>query len=393
MGRQTKKEQERCAAIEELSIIKRDNPLYTQLETSAKHNGLEKHKPYSFVFECKVRSDFKILRDKYMYECSLWDPYSKLNDGNIHLGNIEDRAEENIIEDFKKLDKIDKKSFLYLFLIHTNILYPNINTPQGLSNFTDPYYIKNIIGLDILEQWLGKDRAEELNNSNLDQIIDKLSSEEKDKLLKCLEEYQNTAEPIRPFYTYVYDQHKNNIATNGIYSRSLFVELDLSKPTLEIVEYVKKLKKDFVADQDKFRNVYDLLGGDIEKKFEIDLQKSNLYTVKHFKPLDGKLADILFIYDCNRVGLTHRYMRDEIDRYWNNVKNLKSDHLTEKTLLKYLDFSKDQIDNKKYEAYLSGGERNSNKQNNNEIFYEENDFEEIDLDIDFEDVEDYLDNH
>ncbi len=392
MGRQTKKEQERCAGIEKLSIIKRDNPLYTQFEASAKHNGLEKHKPYSFVFECKIRASFESLHDKYMYECSLRDPYSKLNNGDIHLGNMEDMAEENIVKDFKKLDKIDKKSFLYLFLIHTNILYPNTNTPQGLSNFTDPYYIKNIIGLDVLEQWLGKDRAEELNSSNLDQIIDKLSSEEKDRLLKCLEVYQSTAEPIRPFYTYIYDQHKNNIATNGIYSRSLFVDLDLSKPTSEIVDYVKMLKKDFDENQDKFRNVYDLLRGDIEKKFEIDLQKSHLYTIKHYKPLGGKLADILFIYDCNRVGLTHRYMRDEIDRYWNRIKELKNDNLTEKTLLKYLDFSKDQIDNKKYEEFLSGGERSLNKKNNNEIIYEESDFEEVDLDIDFEDVEDYLDN-
>ena len=279
MGRQTKKEQERCAAIEELSIIKRDNSIYTQFETSAKHNGLDKHKPYSFAYECKVRSNYDLYLDNYNYECSLWDPYSKLNDGNIHLGNIEDMAEKNIVEDFKKLDKIDKKSFLYLYLIHRNILYTNINTPQGLSNFRDPYYIKNIIGLDVLEQWLGKDRAEELNSSNLDQIVDKLSSEEKDRLLKCLEMYQSTVEPIRPFYTHIYDQHKNNIATNGIYSRSLFVELDLSKPILEIVDYVKMLKKDFDNNQDKFRNVYDLLGGEIEKKFEIDLQKSHLYTI------------------------------------------------------------------------------------------------------------------
>ena len=361
MARKTKKEQERCAAIEELSIIRRDNSIYTQFETSAKHNGLDKHKPYSFTYECKIRSNYDIYYDKYIYECSLWDPYSKLNDGNIHLGNIEDIAEKNIVEDFKKLDKIDKKSFLYLFLIHSNILYPNINTPQGLSSFTDPYYIKNIIGLDVLEQWLGKDRAEELSNSNLDQIIDKLSSEEKDRLLKCLEVYQSTAEPTRPFYTYIYDQHKNNIATKSLYSRSLFVELDLSKPTLEIVDYVKMLKKDFDNNQDKFRNVYDLLGGDIEKKFEIDLQKSDFYTIKHFKPLEGKLADMLFIYDCNRVGLTHRYMRDEIDRYWNDVRDLKKDEFTEKTLIKYLDFSKDQIDNKMYEAYLSGGERSLNK--------------------------------
>jgi hypothetical protein len=172
---------------------------------------------------------------------------------------------------------------------------------------------------------------------------------------------------LRDRYNRFIDQNKNSaimsianmpIITNNRTSvsyqnKSALVEIDFTKPLEEIEAIVRNIKNDFDKNHDTIQTTEEFLG--IAEKQEVHLStlKDEIYKKPSHKPLYGRLVDALFIYDCNRAGLTKAYTLNEINGYW-YAKNLFTETMSNPTIKNYLEFAKRQIDNGLYKNFISG---------------------------------------
>lgn len=150
--------------------------------------------------------------------------------------------------------------------------------------------------------------------------------------------------------------------------KSALVNIDFTKPIEEIIAFVSKIKNDFDNDPTTIQHLDELL--DIKPKREVytcNFTECDIYKHKNPKPLEGRLADVLFIYDCHRLGLTKEYTLSEINRYWNDVKNLFKDKMSDNTYREYLSFANKQIDEKGYKDFLAGTKDHINPLNTKPI--------------------------
>lgn len=138
-------------------------------------------------------------------------------------------------------------------------------------------------------------------------------------------------------------------------NKSAYVRIDFTKPLDEIVSIVTKIKNDFENNHNIIQTLGEYLDIEEEKEvYKCDLVNCDIYTEKNPKPIEGRLIDALFIYDCKKFGLTNEYALNEINRYWNDVQNLFTEKMQENTRIKYLAFMTDLIDNQKFESFMTG---------------------------------------
>lgn len=126
---------------------------------------------------------------------------------------------------------------------------------------------------------------------------------------------------------------------------SHFVEIDFSKPIEEIEHFIKSIKKDFDNNPRKLPTMYDLLG--IKRKtIEFHTLKSDIYRSTNKKSNEQLLADILFIYDCNKTNYTQADIQQEFKLHYGY--GIKKD-----TIKTYLEFAKNYINKKKYLEFIN----------------------------------------
>ena len=141
--------------------------------------------------------------------------------------------------------------------------------------------------------------------------------------------------------------------SNPMLEKNTFLQIDLTKPLEELIELVTEVKKDYDKDPTNISNFLYEMGYDFES-FECDLKNCDIYKHKSPKPLIGRLMDVLFIYDCKIAKLNNEYIVDEINKYWNNTKNIHKEKITIDTVKSYHKFGTDYIDNLKFEHFLFG---------------------------------------
>ncbi|MCX6074905.1 MAG: hypothetical protein NTY39_11330 [Campylobacterales bacterium] len=228
-----------------------------------------------------------------------------------------------------------------------------------------------------LETILQEDRTNHLNNikytfpksfSPLNYFIfSKLENIEcEDKIVNQKDDYygfhQDQKDKLKEFIPVDIRQQMHRIEEIPIFltssnqaKKSALVEIDFTKPLEEIIAIVSTLKRRFDEDNSMVQNIYEYLG--IEPKSDVytcNFTNCDIYTHKNPKPLSGRLADVLFIYDCTKLGLTQKYTLEEINRYWNDVQNLFTEKMQNKTLKEYLEFAVKQIDEQGYKNFLKG---------------------------------------
>jgi hypothetical protein len=138
------------------------------------------------------------------------------------------------------------------------------------------------------------------------------------------------------------------------YKRAL-VEIDFTKPIEEITALVCKIKENFDQDNSCIESLPEYLG--LPNKDEIltcNIKGCDIYKHGKTKPLSGRLVDALFIYDCKKLELTKEYAMNEINRYWNEVRNLHREKISKTTYPIYLKFAQDYIENSRYSEFLLG---------------------------------------
>jgi hypothetical protein len=138
------------------------------------------------------------------------------------------------------------------------------------------------------------------------------------------------------------------------YHKRALIEIDFTKPKKEIMLLVSKLKDEYDSNNNFIQGLDEYLGLVPKKEaYNCTLENCDFYKKSPRKPLLNKLMDAFFIYDCKRIGLTNNYVIDEINRYWNEVKNIHHDKMSEKTYYEYLKYMRNQIDEKQYKKFYS----------------------------------------
>ena len=142
--------------------------------------------------------------------------------------------------------------------------------------------------------------------------------------------------------------HYNDITPN--YSRPLALDfskikerrviLNLALPTNELVDFIERLKRKYDNDQTIIKNVSQLLNEEFEN------------TSIKLPSIQKNYADMLFCYDCYKLGFKPTKILSKIDRYRED-NNAESTTISINTIKKYIEISKDYIDNQKYKQLLT----------------------------------------
>lgn len=136
--------------------------------------------------------------------------------------------------------------------------------------------------------------------------------------------------------------------------KAALVQIDFTKPIEEITATVSTLKRHFDKNPEIISSLEQYLKIEPEKKpYFCTIKQCEIYKHKDPKPLEGRLADALFIYDCKRLGLTKDYAMVNINEYWFNKLQIET-HISERTYKEYLKFAKKQIDEKGFKDFLTG---------------------------------------
>ncbi len=360
MAAPTKIEREKREKIKSLGLFVRDSEIYTTTEQNL-DNVSRAVLGYRFCDYCvdRVRGIIDINNKKDL----LVEEYY---------------VNENQRSSLKELYSLDENMFYtymgLLYHAHQNDFYNKIFSPFD-------YKIKTLIYKKDFNIILGEERTNQLFHKDpmdIKFLLDRNMLDE-NELNKIREYYFNNEQDedrITPHMTLINrsstsynmvnltsDLAKTTTIKNPdskFYfewqtqkTKAVYVELDFTKPIEELVEFILKIKNDFDENPKNIQNIYDLLDDEGEI-FKCDLKDCNIYKTNNVKPIGGRLADVLFIYDCKKAGLNNDYILKEINKYWTKTKKLFKDEMQLKTLREYHELAIDYIDNKKYKCYLSG---------------------------------------
>lgn len=144
--------------------------------------------------------------------------------------------------------------------------------------------------------------------------------------------------------------------TVEFYNKKALVQIDFTKSKKEIIQIVSKIKDEFDSEPTTILGLDEYLGAEPFKEVYsfTNTNQNDIYTHGKTKPLEGRLGDILFIYDCHKKGLTSEYIIGEINRYWREVKKKYTDEFQKKTYGIYLKFAKSEIGNRGFIRFMSG---------------------------------------
>lgn len=303
MARPTKKQIEQREKIE--AILKRDIGLYTDFEAECKRFAFEMGDDCFMAYEmggaCYLRTTENDPLEDFI------DEYFK---------NATDQTKGTILNGFENY-KPNKKYDL-------RVVLPVVSTAAVFSG--------NI------EAFVNKDTV---------------------KLSECVSEFaeKNLKEFIAGGYKHIFSMPIIEHRYSGVTHKSALVNIDFTKPKEEIIALVSKIKDEFDNDHSTIQGIDEFLGVPPYQVYSCNIKECDIYKHKNPKPLQGRFADALFIYDCNKMGLTKSYAMREIDRYWNIVKNIFREKISENTYYDYLDFATKQIEKGGYQDFFNGAKQ------------------------------------
>ena len=386
MARPSKKTLELRKKIIDLGIFKRDSEVYTSFDNLKIESSFEL--PYLFCIECLARrchcKDFTKSFHGKMLNARAVSFFNKKTD-IMHI-NVFDGIYKVLIEDEQPqnyyyasadtLSKINEYLSKYFLITYISSKATSIKAKDYFENKEDYHFITNEIDSSkvkkILKNALSPERYEYFlqqygDNINIEDIartdmffVDEnpLTTQEKQNILKELNANEDEYKIDKTIISLKQTPFPSDVIVNKSKNKNVFAELDLTKPKEEILEYISKLKDDFDNNHLKFKNIYEILG-ESQDPYYCDLKNCDVLKSKNPKPMTGRFADILFIYDCKKVNkileadiLTNEYIIDEINRYWIDIKNISTDKFH--SLDEYYAIAKNYIDNEEYRSYLSG---------------------------------------
>lgn len=358
MANYGEKRKDEIAHLEAIRFFARDEALYTDFEKRCEainetdKEAKNKLAAYAFCYECGYRPNHNknITNEKYKLLIRSGIRSSKTHRYYSGVGTL-----ASVFEWYLK-DPLERFDFDF------DALDDFINKKERVKDG----YVSFIAEPNLLEDVCDKDRVKALNELGL-----KVSSfYDKNGTLKA--EFEHLQYPFKEPPTELKNELLNiddalfhtrffqNGATAASFTnkkRKALVDIDFTKPLDEIIAFVTAIKNDFDKDPSIIPTTREILTGEPEPEPKPD---TSLYThdKKNKKKLWEKYADVLFIYDCKKVGLGEAYIRSEIDAYHQTKgivnKKGKLISIADDTYKELVKMGKDYIDKGKYKEFLHG---------------------------------------
>ncbi|MGB5792326.1 hypothetical protein [Poseidonibacter sp.] len=301
MARPSKEQQKKLKEIISTGLVNRDSEVYLSFEN--KLSKLSKYqKPYIFCLACETR---------------------------------------NIKKDSEYLEKINKRKYL-----------------DWVSHLLDDdYFPISLVPISTVWESLEEKRYNEIENDcdftmgfmRFESLKEKLTKGELEEII-----YHSTEDHTFDIKTII-RPHKYNLVQpyfkQGEISKKVLVEIDFTKPLGDIEETIRAIKEKFDSDPSYIKSPFEVLDENIEP-FMCSIEECEIFKHKSPKPLEGKMADLLFIYDCKVVGLSEKYITDEITKYWKNTKKISTEEFY--SFDSYFKQAKELIDKEQYKCFLHG---------------------------------------
>lgn len=300
MARPTKEQQEKLKEIISTGLVSRNHYNYTSFEDEL---GKESKylKPYLFCLSCEFRSDYKNNTLDYL---------NKLVKYNKHMYNFED-------------------DYYPITLVPTYTVLESLTIERFDEVVHNCDYTMGFLRFDQLKDLLTEDELHEVfYHATEDHTFDIIT------IIK----------PIR--YNLQAPYFKN-----GEISKKAFVQIDFTKPLEDIQETIKEIKEKFDKDPNYIKSPFEVIDSELEP-YMCSIEECDIFKHKSPKPLEGKMADLLFIYDCKAVGLSEKYITDEISKYWKETKKIFNEDFY--SFDSYYKQAKKLIDEKEYKCFLHG---------------------------------------
>jgi len=351
-------------------LIDRESDIYTLFEDKIKDltqtNGKDdKDKikanfeeiAYLFSQQCFYRD--KVQRDnQFLKQDMPWgEDLDKEFYHDIYLGHyILSSAAENIKENLKRLSELDKDLFLYFWSL-TDYIYKNETHVKKYKaeDFT-ALKILNLISKEELKKAIGSQRAKEVFDMygefslalELEDFICYLTEEERKQLTWELKKnhYRKFNTNMK---TYIMDNRPSLYEYQSSVKTAL-VEIDLTKPKKQILEYIEYIIETYNKDKNSFYLMHELL--ETPNQIYKESMTGFLKTNKRL-PLCVNLTDYLFIYDCNKAFISIRNTFYTLNCYYDIVYEIGNKTDRKSTVENHLKAIKNYIDEKKYMYYYN----------------------------------------
>ena len=132
------------------------------------------------------------------------------------------------------------------------------------------------------------------------------------------------------------------------------IEIDVTKPLNEIIAYVSHIKNDLEKNQNILKAPIELLGEEIQKADNLVCDtKGKCFDSRTILSKQQRLADMFYIYDALKVGITQRKIQAEVYNYYVDA-GIETVTMDYKTLKKYKELAIEYIDNFRYRELVTG---------------------------------------
>jgi hypothetical protein len=295
MGRPTKEQTELKNKLKDLNILKRDMILYTYLEDFKSQTALEK--AYNEEWEQRKIYNYE-LKEKNTFYYQLKKKFQNINllSDRINLMFSEFAKEDEIFKKFGEFVKSNnlenqKNEEIISYLIFLIDIYFN-QTKDIKIEKEDIYIIEDIYFnslSDDLKEHIKEKYPQFLSTfkimiANSKKNINKLKSHmimqdfpKDEKITKLFEKYKD--------YTLIHSPKSK------LDKKDPYIQIDLTQTDEEIIKNIKKIRK------------------------ELKISILERHIIKDGISDNERKANILFLYDCKKIGLDDDYIQLEIKKY------------------------------------------------------------------------------
>lgn len=302
-------------SIEQSGLYNRDHNIYLEFEDNLKRIS-EHEKSYIFCLACEERS-----RNSRVFK------------GKPEISYIENLLKRREMYASKHQRHNISKHISCMTLIPTRTVYyaliDDITKDEFIELEQDCSYTAGLLDFKRL--------SERVSTELLEDII-----------------YFSTEDFSIDIYNIIKPHRYNTVQpfhAGGEVSKKAYIEIDLTKSLDDIIEVLTNVKTQFDNDPSIVESPFEAIGQTLVP-FTCTIKDCDIFKHKSPKSLEGKMADLLFIYDCKQIGLTEEYITNEITRYWKDVKKISTEKFF--SIDEYYKQAKKYIEEKKYHSYLTG---------------------------------------
>ncbi len=176
----------------------------------------------------------------------------------------------------------------------------------------------------------------------------------KEDILKAIKEHKLNPCLFKRNNTIEVNSSHPKLTVPAVLSKEFNLELNMALPKSELISYIEHIKDSYDNSKNDIKMIAEVLGVDKEDFWFSGADAEGFHKRDRRKIPSERLADLIFIFDCNKNKVKVEDTIDLLDVYWREERKAFPEKFQKKTYQRYLRLAKDFINNKKYQSLLIG---------------------------------------